>query len=133
MCEDPWWIIGSAAVALHGAAAGEVADIDVIVSPRDFAGLEAAGHLRPVHDRTRDHFNSAHFGRGSASGMEVEFFAELKVNSGGTWHLVSFEGAEIITCDGAAVRVPSKADLIGLLELFGREKDLQRAAALRDN
>jgi len=33
--DDPWWIIASAAVALHGADPGHVADVDVLLSIRD--------------------------------------------------------------------------------------------------
>src|SRR5690242_9713312 len=33
--EDDWWVIGSAAVALLGAAPGEVADVDVLLSAAD--------------------------------------------------------------------------------------------------
>jgi len=129
---DPWWIIGSAAVALHGADPGEVGDLDVIVSVRDIEALHALGNLTFVDERSRDHFNSEKFGRCTIGDVEVEFFANLKVSAAGKWHLVSFDHADIIRCEGEDIRVPKRKDLIDLLELFGRDKDLRRAAALRN-
>ena len=128
---DPWWIIGSAAVALHGEDPGTVNDIDVIISPRDFDRLEAARILKPVKHRTRDHFNSEKFGRSRVGEYEVEYFADLRVLADGEWHLVEFDEAEIVDCQGVELRVPARAELIDLLQLFGREKDLRRAACLR--
>ena len=129
---DPWWVIGSAAVALHGADAGEVGDVDVIVSLSDFDRLEASGLIKPIEKRARDHFNSEKFGRGSVGGYEVEYFANLRVFANGEWHLVEFDEAEFVDFQGTEIRIPTRADLIALLELFGRAKDLRRAAALRN-
>lgn len=130
-CERPWWIIGSSAVALHGAAAGPIADIDVVIAPEDFTSLESAGAIQSIDDRTRDHFNSDHFGRAEIAGMTVELFAGLKVKSHGQWHLVAFDRADTIEIGGKAVTIPTRADLVALLELFARPKDLARADALR--
>ena len=32
---EPWWIIGSTAVALHGGAVARVKDVDLMMSPGD--------------------------------------------------------------------------------------------------
>jgi hypothetical protein len=37
----PWWIIGSGAVVLHGADAGDVHDIDVLIDRADAAAVLA--------------------------------------------------------------------------------------------
>jgi len=44
---DPWWIIASGAVALHGADTGQVADVDVLLSVTDATRILPAIDIEP--------------------------------------------------------------------------------------
>ena len=53
--------------------------------------------------------------------------ADTEVFAGGRWNPVVFETRLEVA---GGLFVPSRSELIALLGLFGREKDLRRAAAL---
>lgn len=127
---DPWWVIGSAAVALHGAEAGHVADIDLLTSRRDARTLLAAAGARPDAERDRSRFRSV-YGRWRAhEGLAIEVMGGLEVNTSAGWRLVRPSTRVPVRCGTAMVFVPGRDDLTAILRLFGREKDLARAAAL---
>ena len=53
ICQDPWWLIGSAALALCDADAAEPGDIDVLTSRRDaeaFGLGRGDGSQGAIHD-----------------------------------------------------------------------------------
>ena len=130
--QDPWWIIGSAAVALHGGDPGVIADIDVICSRRDLEALYKALPLANSPDTTKHMFTSELFGLWSAPPLEVEFMTGLKVRSGSDWQDVQPQTREAVSVDGATLFVPTRQELIAILRSFGREKDLRRAATLAE-
>lgn len=118
---EPWWIIGSAAVVLHGAATS-VADVDVLCGEVDARALIAAlgGEvLAPAADPV---FRSAVFGRCAATPLPVEVMAGLTVH-GAPVRLATREWR-------GGAPTPLRAELAALLRRFGREKDLARAALL---
>lgn len=137
---DPWWIIGSAAVALHGADAGVVGDVDVLTSHRDAAMLCATQNLEiasptpvpptPVPPTPRQLFRSRLFARWTAPPLAVEVMADLAVSTPAGWHRVRPTTRVPLETDGGAVFIPSADEMIAILHLFGRDKDLFRAAAL---
>lgn len=102
---DDWWIIGSAAVALHGAAPVTVADIDVLCSERDARAVVA---------------------RWTGLPLAVEFMAGFRVRGA----VVALTTRELVRVAGGVVAVPSREELRALLVSFGREKDLVRAGLL---
>ncbi|WFL76561.1 hypothetical protein P7228_11205 [Altererythrobacter arenosus] len=130
--EDAWWIIGSAAVALHGGDPGTIADIDVIVSRRDLDALYDRLPLSDTPDEGKAIFRSQRFGLWSEPAMPVEFMAGLEVLREGEWLPVQPRTREGIDIGGVRVFLPERAELIAILELFGREKDRARAATLRN-
>lgn len=121
----PWWLIGSAAVALHGAETS-VADIDVLCAEADarMVLMSLGGRVQPDGDDAL--FRSAVFGRCDTTTLPIEVMAGLRVR-GEPVRLVT---REWIACGPISVPVPSRAELIALLRRFGREKDLARAALL---
>ncbi|WP_206520228.1 hypothetical protein [Altererythrobacter sp. BO-6] len=129
--QDRWWIIGSAAVALHGGDPGKIADIDVMVSLRDLDALYQRLPLTDTPDDGKAIFRSQRFGLWPAPAMPVEFMAGLEVLKDGQWLAVSPQTRESVPCGGVDVFVPARAELIAILELFGRSKDLARAATLK--
>ncbi len=127
---DPWWIISSAAVALHGANAGHVADVDILLSVKD------ARHLLPLlgleMKRGSDHpdFRSSIFATWTAPPLPIEFMAGFFHRSGVDWLPVRPRTREAIEISATTVFVPGREELSLMLRGFGRPKDLARAARL---
>ncbi|HZU51636.1 MAG TPA: hypothetical protein VE968_07160 [Sphingomicrobium sp.] len=127
---DEWWLIGSAAVVLHGGHVPHVNDVDLMMSARDAdeflrrAGAESGG-VEPS-----ERFQSAVFGIWNTPSVPVEVFGGFKLARGGTWREVSFSTREPINVGNEIVYVPSAAELVRLLHSFGRMKDLERAKLL---
>jgi hypothetical protein len=127
---DRWWIIGSAAAVLHGAVGIQVRDVDLLMSRHDAAKLLRAGGIAPAPGPADPLFRSQVFGRFSAAGHAVEVMGGFSVRSGDVWRPVRLRGRLAVNVAGAAVFVPTKAELIALLRSFGRDKDLERAERL---
>jgi hypothetical protein len=129
---DPWWVIGSAAVALHGADPGHVADIDLLTSAFGAHTLLAAAGARP--DAASDHsrFRSAYGRWRPANGLAIEIMGGLQVNTVAGWQRVEPRTRVPVRCGAATLSlfIPGRGDLAAILRLFGRDKDLARAAAL---
>ncbi|MEO1047516.1 MAG: hypothetical protein AAFW59_04230 [Pseudomonadota bacterium] len=128
--QDPWWVIGSSAVALHGGEPGVVADVDVITSRRDLDDLYTRLPLTNTPEEGKAMFTSERFGRWSENPLDVEFMAHLKLRVGKDWQPVEPQSREAIQLDERTLYVPEKSELIAILHRFGREKDLRRAATL---
>ena len=125
---DPWWIIGSAAVVLHGAATS-VADVDLMTSARDArAFLDRTGGV--LIDAPHDHFRSSPFGRWPAPPLAVEVMGDLRLHEEGGWRHVELASREAVPVGNMQLFVPARGELIALLHRFGREKDLARAMLL---
>ncbi len=127
---DRWWIIASAAVALHGADPGHVADVDVLLSVADARRiLPAIGiELRPGSAHAA--FRSSIFGTWTGTALPVEFMADFQRRSGEAWLPVRPATRQSIVVEGAAVFVPERAELQAMLTAFGRPKDMMRAQSL---
>lgn len=120
---SPWWIIGSAAVLLHGIETS-VADVDVLCGDEvDARALIAVIGGRVIESDGDPVFRSTVFGRTTMTPIPVEIMVGLHVR-GEPIRLTAREWRH-----GAPV--PSRNELIVLLERFGREKDIARAALLR--
>lgn len=128
--EDPWWIIGSAAVALHGGAPITVADVDVLASVRDARGLAARLGLAADPGSGDALFRSAVFVRWNGLPMPVEAMAGFDVMVSGAWEPVWPVTRAWIAVGDGEVAVPSRAELRALLVAFGRGKDLARVTLL---
>ncbi|MCP3734563.1 hypothetical protein M9979_06705 [Sphingomonas sp. RP10(2022)] len=127
---EPWWIIGSAAVALHGADAGHVHDVDLLVGHDDARRLFARLNIAPLTMAPDPLFRSALFARWSAPPVPVEIMAGFAVASGETWSPVWPQSRRAVRIGEAVLYVPERGELIALLRRFGRPKDQLRAAAL---
>jgi hypothetical protein len=120
---DPWWIIGSAAMALHGAADLVVGDVDLLMSRSDAAALLRARGVEPAPGEAGGRFRSDVFGRWSAGAYLVETM--------GGFHV---DGRELVPESRVAsggLFVPNVAEIIAMCERFGRPKDAERARLLR--
>ena len=128
-CGEPWWLIGSAAMAAHGAPV-PVRDIDVLLGLTDAAalltarGLAAAG----VPD---GRFRSELFASWDAAPFTVELFAGFHVRDGDGWRRLVPETREARNIGNVEVFVPAIAELIAWGRLFDRPKDREREPLLR--
>lgn len=125
-----WWIIGSAAVALHGRDPGGIADIDVMLGEADAEALLEPRAILPEAKPPHPQFHSRWFARWDGTPVPTEFMAGFELLERGIWTPVTFATRERVELDGRALFVPSRDELRALFLRFGRGKDLQRAAAL---
>lgn len=130
--EDDWWVIGSAAVALLGAAPVEAADVDVLVSAADARRVLGTLGLEARPGAADSLFRSALFARWSGPPRTVEFMSGLRVNTGAGWTPVAPRTRQAIAVGEAILFTPSRQELIDILRTFGRPKDHARAALLDD-
>lgn len=127
---DDWWIIGSAAVALHGAQVPSVRDVDLLMSTRD-----ADAFLKRVGGRERAGkpsmmFRSEVFGIWDGPPLPVEVMGGFRLATAGGWRPVLPETREHKAVGGKVLFVPCVAELKAMLLSFGRPKDVERARLL---
>lgn len=127
---DPWWIIGSAAVALHGAGPLIVADVDVLLSPVDALRLLPGLGVDPMRGSDHPAFRSEVFGTWRAHPLPVEFMAGFRHRRGADWVPVAPRTREAVHLGSAALHVPSRDELLEIIVSFGRPKDRVRARLL---
>jgi hypothetical protein len=129
---DPWWVIASAAVALHGADPGHVADVDVLLSTADATRLLPALGLQVRRGAAHPDFRSSVFATWTDGPLPVEFMARFAYRAGTDWLPVQPKTREPVQVDRATLFVPSRAELRQLLHAFGRPKDIERANHLAE-
>jgi hypothetical protein len=120
---DPWWLIGSAAMALHGVRGLDVGDVDLLMSRRDAAALLRSKGFEPAPGEKGGRFRSDVFGRWRAGAYVVETM--------GGFHV---DGRELVPATRVArdgLYVPSVDELIAMCGLFARPKDEERITLLR--
>jgi hypothetical protein len=120
---DPWWIIGSAAMALHGVRGLGVGDVDLLMSRGDAATLLRSKRVEPVPGEGAGRFRSDVFGRWRAGAYVVETM--------GGFHVDGRELVPTTRVETGGFYVPAVVELIAMCELFGRPKDEERASRLR--
>jgi len=128
---DPWWIIGSAAVVLHGRSIAHVKDVDLMMSAADAEVFLRRVGESPRNGKPNDRFRSLVFGVWSAPPLPVEVMGGFSIATPDGWRDVSLATREIVTVGGRPLCVPSAEELIRLLRSFGRTKDLERADLLQ--
>ncbi|MES2421223.1 MAG: hypothetical protein V4595_07970 [Pseudomonadota bacterium] len=127
---DPWWVIASAAVALHGVTPIEVGDVDLVMSVGDACRLMDALGITPIEDGASSLFRSTLFGRWKTPPLVVEIMAGFHVATAAGWTEVLPRTRMPVFVEGAVVYVPERVELAEMLRLFGRPKDLERVRLL---
>jgi len=128
--DDPWWLIGGAAVALHGVGTGDLVDIDVVMSRNDAARLLHALGAAPERGGGAAQFRSAVFGHWRGAALPVDIMGDFEACSAGVWRRIQPQTRDHFDIAGRSLYAPARAELIELLRMFGRPKDLARADAL---
>lgn len=125
-----WWIIASAALALHGVDPGPVRDVDVLFDPRDTDAVLAPLGLDPRRGTGDGRFRSDLFVTWTGGALPVELFAGFALFEGDAWTPVALATRQVLALDGHRLYVPSRDELHALLLRFGRDKDVKRAGLL---
>ena len=128
--EDPWWVIASAAVALHGAAVDDVRDVDLLMSGRDARAALVRVGVEPLAGRATNLFRSAVFGTWRGPPLAVEIFGDFHFAGSDSWTRVVPDTREPVAISGRTLFIPSAPELRKMLIGFGRPKDLARARLL---
>lgn len=128
---EPWWIIGSAAVALHGAPVPKVRDVDLMMGQNDARRFLASVGVAPEPASAHPQFRSVVFGTWRDPPLPVEVFGDFSLATAHGWRPVRLHSHERLTVAGRTLFVPSARELEALLLSFGRGKDLERASLLR--
>ena len=130
--EPPWCVIGSAAMMIAGAPVADCPDLDIMATTAGALALEAAWAGRRDRVNTpsdggafRSRFSAYDFPSG-----RVEVMGDLLLLQDGRWTPVAIPEAVPTAFAGRMVRIPARQAQIDLLQLFGRPKDLARAALL---
>ncbi len=129
-CDD-WWLIGSAAAHLSGIDL-EPQDVDVFggraTIERFLANLGVVTQAGSQSDR----FRSTPFQSLSVeNGLPLEFMGDLHVRDGDEWHPLRLTTRVSVNTPYGRVYMPSLAEQKAVFELFGRPKDLAKAAMIR--
>jgi hypothetical protein len=125
----PWWVIGSAAVALHGGET-DVGDVDVLLSVHDAAAIAARLGLTATMGSAHPLFRSERFFAWTEPPVAVEFMAGFAVRDARGWSPVEPVTRDRMAVGAHAIFVPARDELRAMLRRFGRPKDRARAALL---
>lgn len=128
---DPWWIVTGAAAALHGAAPIHVSDVDVMLSVRDASRLFPRLGVMQAPLSNHPRFRSEIFGQWDENPLIIEFMANFKLRDlDGVWRPLVPATRKCVDVEGVKVYIPELAELRGMFERFGRDKDLERIGLL---
>jgi hypothetical protein len=126
----PWWIVGSAAVALHGAEVPDLRDVDLLMSAADARTLLARLGLPAAPGAPSPLFRSEVFGTWREPPLPVEVMGGFTLAAPSGWEPVAFATREPVRLAARTLYVPSAAELRALLLRLARPKDLARAKLL---
>lgn len=129
---EPWWIIASAAAALHGASPITVADVDVLLSVEDIGRLLPLLGIEPYRGPPNPLFRSEVMAKWPAPPVPVDLMAGFEHRVGDAWHRVQPKTRQAVRIGAATVHVPERDELRRMIAGFGRPKDLERARLLTD-
>lgn len=129
---EPWCVIGSGAMLIGGLPVEDCPDLDIMTTAAGAEALEAAWaswrdpDYRPGHaDRFRSRFTPFAFPQGRA-----EVMGDLEVNPGDGWRSVAIPKGRDVDLGGRTIRIADRDEIVALLRLFGRPKDLAKIALI---
>jgi hypothetical protein len=128
---DDWWLIGSAALVLHGVELASVGDVDLLTTPAAARRLAQRWGCALNPPASSGLFRSAVYFQRTETPLPVDVMAGFQVNSGGAWRPIWPKTRVAISRLGGTFYTPSRAELLDLLLLFDRPKDRERATLLR--
>jgi hypothetical protein len=127
---DDWWIIGSAAMILHGAASISAADVDLMTPARHANIILSSCGIAPGRDGGRDHARSVVFGQITDTALPIDVMGDLHLRSGDGWQLLLPKTRQAVHLPFGPVFIPDLPELIDITRRLGRPKDLERVLVL---
>ena len=125
----PWWLIGSAAIALYGVNL-DVADVDLQLAPQDAMKLLRENHGARLDDGGNERFRSEVFGRIEIGPLPIDVLGGFQVVRNGRWEAVEPATRVAIPTPVGHIFVPARLELAAITRSLGRPKDLARARML---
>lgn len=129
---DPWWIIGSAAMALYGAERVAPADVDLMMSTQDARRLLRDRGMADDSRGQHENFRSEVFGCLTDEALPIDVMGGFHFRRDDAWVALCPESREAIALPFGAIFAPSFAELIEITRGFGRPKDLVRVQIMQD-
>jgi hypothetical protein len=131
--DKPWWIIGSAALVLSGVQGVEPDDIDIVCDGKSLFWLLESSGIKVYPPSPHKQFRSSPYQRIQvANGTPIELMGDLQVHDGTAFRALKISSRETVRAAGTTFYLPSIAEQIAILRLFGRSKDLAKAALLEE-
>jgi hypothetical protein len=127
---DDWWVVGSAGMALAGAAGLEPPDVDLLTSERDARRLAEIWNLSITPPVPSQRFRSKVFVRAAVAPLPIEIMAGLEVMAKDRWVPLRPGTRVAAPHPAGTIFIPSVAEQIAICRLFGRPKDLARIPLL---
>ena len=129
--QDPWWILGSAAVYLKGRDPGRIGDIDVLLSEADAERVMSDQGLHNLKDGGTPRYRSAYVLKPNVGETPVELLAGYDIFQDNVWRPVWPVSRIAILYRGNEIFVPSDEELISIFERLDRAKDFDRIRAMQ--
>ncbi len=126
---EPWWIFGSAAMALAGVRGLDPPDVDVVTTPEGAAELIERLGGQPVVAPSAQ-FRSQLFGKCLGSPLPIEVMGGMALATAGGWAPVVLRTRRRIAWSNGELWIAEVAEQAAICRRFGRPKDLPRAEAL---
>ena len=130
---DEWWLIGSAALELHGVPDLAVADIDLLV-PDETIARQVIARLGAELLAMKPHplFQSTLFAHAVCGGLTIEVMAGFALICEGRTEPVVPRTRQLFPRDTGPLYAPSLEEMLEILRRFGRKKDLERIALVEN-
>lgn len=128
--QDPWWVFGSAAMALAGVPALSPPDVDLLVSEADARRLLDLWRVQPEPPSSSARFRSKIFAKARLAPLTIEIMAGFEVNTAEGWRPITARTRVAVQHNGAEIPIPNAAEQAEICRVFGRPKDLARVPAL---
>lgn len=123
-----YYIIGSSAIILSGIDIGVTHDIDILTNSHNPDILRSEWYDKLVKNPTmkESELFKSNFACFQFPEMQIEIQGELKVFKDNHWVHLEINDYNILKLNELEIKIPTLAEQIRVLNLFGRNKDMQR-------
>jgi hypothetical protein len=129
---NDWWLIGSGALAVMGLKV-EARDVDLLTTYEGGLVWLEAFRVQATPKSGDGLFRSKIFkSLEIEGGLDLEIMGGLEVNGPEGWQGLIPQTRRAIATPAGTVYVPEPDEMLDILMLFGRPKDMDRATLLRE-
>lgn len=124
---DDWFIFGSAASILSEVKIETTGDIDILTSERDAKLLKQLWSSKDLNiDSKPIEVFRSDFSRYKFDLIDIEISGNLEIYRNGKWLPLTVYDYETLPIGKLLVKIPTLQEQKNILNLFGREKDLEK-------